>query len=140
MGRHKKEILKTDDERCPVSKERMELIKLVYNDMQDAAPYSVLAEKLRKDSYGIGKKFGTTECYNIIHQARKLIQSDFKEYCKDAREEIWSSVMDLATESKTVGDRGTALKCFQYIGKLLGLEEPTKLEINSNEKIQIEFT
>lgn len=139
MGRKKKENLKTDEERMPVSIQRMEAIKSVYNDMCAAAPYSVLAEKLQKDCYGIGKKYSDNESYAIIAQARKLLQSDFKDYCKDAREQIWLGVMDLATESKEMGDRGTALKCFQYVGKLLGVEEPQKLDINTNETIKIEF-
>lgn len=140
MGRHKKEKLKTDEERFPVSVQRMEAIKNVYNDMQNAAPYSVLAEKLQKDCYGVGKCYSDNESYAIIAQARKLLQSDFKDYTRDAREQIWCGVMDLATESKEVGDRATALKCFQYIGKLFGVEEPQKLDINANQTINIEFS
>lgn len=140
MGRNKKERLKTDEERMPVSVQRIEAIKNVYNDMQNAAPYSVLAEKLQKDCYGVGKCYSDTESYAIIAQARKLLQSDFKDYTKDAREQIWCGVMDLATESKEMGDRATALKCFQYIGKLFGVEEPQKLDINANQTINIEFS
>lgn len=139
MGRKKKENLKTDEERMPVSVERMELIKSVYNDMLNAASYSVLAQKIQNDCYGIGKKYGDTESYEIIKQARRLLQSDFKDYCKDAREQIWGSVMDLATESKEMGDRATALKCFQYVGKLLGIEEPQKLDVKLDSNVTIEF-
>lgn len=140
MGRHKKDKLKTDEERMPVSIQRMEAIKNVYNDMQNAAPYSVLAEKLQKDCYGVGKCYSDNESYAIIAQARKLLQSDFKDYTRDAREQIWCGVMDLATESKEMGDRATALKCFQYIGKIFGVEEPQKLDINANQTINIEFS
>lgn len=139
MGRKKKDILKTDEERMPVSIHRMEAIKNVYNDMCNAAPYSVLCEKLQKDYYNIGKKYSDNESYAIIAQARKLLQNDFKDYCKDAREQIWLGVMDLATESKEMGDRATSLKCFQYIGKLLGVEEAQKINVNTNESIKIEF-
>lgn len=139
MGRHKKDKLKTDEERMPVSIQRINAIKSVYNDMCDAAPYSVLAEKLQKDIYGVGKKYSDNESYAIIAQARKLLQSDFKDYCKDAREQIWLGVMDLATDSKEMGDRATALKCFQYIGKLLGVEEAQKYDVKLDGNVTIDF-
>ena len=125
------------------SVQKQELTKCLINDMMDGATYSIMIDKLQSDGYGIGVKFYTdaqrSYCYELIKDAKDIIKKDFEDYIIDAREQLWNSVMDLASESREVGDRSTALKAYQYIGKLSGIEDTQKIKIETDEPIQITF-
>lgn len=122
-----------------VNETRLEAIKHVINDMIDGATHSVLRQKLEQDAYGLGKKYNDSNALHIIKEARSVIKQDFKEFVSQAREQIWNASMDLFTESKEVGDRATALKTLQYIGKLSGVEDVQKVDVNLNGTLEIDF-
>lgn len=103
-------------------------IRNVVNDILDGATYSVLFQKLTEDEYGLDYKYSQSMAQKIITKARKRMKEDYKEALPQMRETLTNICMDILSEAKQIGDRMNALKAVDYVAKLTGAYEPTKVE------------
>lgn len=105
-----------------------EAVRNVVNDILDGATYSVLFQKLTEDEYGLDYKYSQSMAQKIITKARKRMRDDYKEALPQMRETLTNICMDILSEAKQIGDRMNALKAVDYVAKLTGAYEPTKVE------------
>ena len=114
-------------------------VALVYNDIVDGLTTSNIINKLVNDDYSLGFNYSKSRAYKILSEARKLITEDFNDFRKSARQQIYSTLSDILTEAKDMGDRMSALKSIDMLAKLCGAYEPESVNLNNNQTITIDF-
>lgn len=126
-------VVQRDKKRCN------DAVKLVYNDFLNGATNSVVLNKLMNDGYGLDYFYSNSFAYKIIARATKMVNDDFNEYRKSAKQQLFVTAMDILTECREMGDRSTAIRTVEYLTKLMGAYEADKLDINENKEITIDF-
>lgn len=107
--------------------------------MLDCASKSVLIDKLESGEYGYPKT-NHAVALDIIEEARNILADDYNNFMNEARERIFNSVLDIATDAKLMGDRTNALNALKYLGTLFKLEEHNvNIKADVNEKVTINF-
>lgn len=123
--------------------EHINAVKCVYNDIINGEPKSVIAEKLKNDLYGIGRKYiSQTGINKIYSEARKCLILDFDEERPYLKEQLYTYLKDIYADCKRTGDHYNGINAINSIAKLLGLQEGAKqptLQVNTKDGVTIKF-
>jgi hypothetical protein len=115
-----------------------EVVNHIYNDICNGATYTNCLNKLMNDDYEVGHKYSESRADKLIQMARKLIRQDFEEDRKEIKARLYVAIQDVFNECREANDRSNALKCLEQISKLLGLNEPDKIDMRL-QNIDIDF-
>ena len=75
---------------------------------------------------------------NLQVSAKKLIRKDFEEDRKEIKGRLYVALQDVFNECREWNDRGNALRALDQISKLLGLNEPEKVDMKL-QNVTIDF-
>ena len=106
-----------------------EVVNHIYNDICNGATYTNCLNKLMNDDYEVGHKYSESRADKLIQMARKLIRQDFEEDRKEIKARLYVAIQDVFNECRESNDRSNALKALDQISKLLGLNEPDKIDM-----------
>ena len=106
-----------------------EVVTHIYNDICNGATYTNCLNKLMNDDYEVGHKYSESRADKLIQMARKLIRQDFEEDRKEIKARLYVAIQDVFNECREANDRSNALKALDQISKLLGLNEPDKIDM-----------
>lgn len=106
-----------------------EVVNHIYNDICNGATYTNCLNKLMNDDYEVGHKYSESRADKLIQMARKLIRQDFEEDRKEIKARLYVAIQDVFNECREANDRSNALKALDQISKLLGLNEPDKIDM-----------
>lgn len=115
-----------------------EVVNHIYNDICNGATYTNCLNKLMNDDYEVGHKYSESRADKLIQMARKLIRQDFEEDRKEIKARLYVAIQDVFNECREANDRSNALKALEQISKLLGLNEPDKIDMRL-QNIDIDF-
>lgn len=115
-----------------------EVVNHIYNDICNGATYTNCLNKLMNDDYEVGHKYSESRADKLIQMARKLIRQDFEEDRKEIKARLYVAIQDVFNECREANDRSNALKALDQISKLLGLNEPDKIDMRL-QNIEIDF-
>lgn len=115
-----------------------EVVNHIYNDICNGATYTNCLNKLMNDDYEVGHKYSESRADKLIQMARKLIRQDFEEDRKEIKARLYVAIQDVFNECREANDRSNALKALDQISKLLGLNEPDKIDMRL-QNIDIDF-
>lgn len=115
-----------------------EIVNHLYNDMCDGCTYSNMMNKLMNDYYNVGHKYSESRADTLISEARRLIRKDFEEDRQEIKARLYIAIQDVFNECREANDRSNALKALDQISKLLGLNEPDKIDMKI-QNIDINF-
>lgn len=115
-----------------------EVVNHIYNDICNGATYTNCLNKLMNDDYEVGHKYSESRADALITEARRLIRQDFEEDRKEIKARLYVAIQDVFNECREANDRSNALKCLEQISKLLGLNEPDKIDMRL-QNIDIDF-
>lgn len=115
-----------------------EVVNHIYNDICNGGTYTNCLNKLMNDDYEVGHKYSESRADKLIQMARKLIRQDFEEDRKEIKARLYVAIQDVFNECREANDRSNALKCLEQISKLLGLNEPDKIDMRL-QNIDIDF-
>lgn len=115
-----------------------EVVNHIYNDICDGSTYTNCLNKLMNDDYGVGHKYSESRADALITEARRLIRKDFEEDRKEIKARLYVAIQDVFNECREANDRSNALKALDQISKLLGLNEPDKIDMRL-QNIDIDF-
>lgn len=111
----------------------------VYEDLASGVVFSKILRKLVEDGYNINYHYTDRGARDIITDVKKIIRQDWEESRKDLREQIYTHYMNLYNDCLKNKDRYVASKVLSDIAKLGGVNEPDKVDINSNITIDFGF-
>lgn len=117
---------------------RAETVNKVYNDICEGATYSNIMQKLMNDGYGVNFKYTKLSAEKVILAARRIIRQDFEEDRKELKARLYVAIQDVFNECREWGDRGNALKALEQIARLVGLNEPDKIDMKV-QQVDINF-
>lgn len=117
---------------------KAEVINHIYNDICNGATYSNCMTKLMNDYYEIGYKYSESRADRLISEAKKLLRKDFEEDRKEIKARLYVALQDVFNECREWNDRGNALRALEQISKLLGLNEPDKVDMRL-QQVDINF-
>ena len=106
-----------------------EVVNHIYNDLCNGATYTNCLNKLMNDYYEVGHKYSESRADALISEARRLIRKDFEEDRKEIKARLYVAIQDIFNECREANDRSNALKALDQISKLLGLNEPDKIDM-----------
>lgn len=106
-----------------------EVVNHLYNDMCDGCTYSNMMNKLMNDYYNVGHKYSESRADALISEARRLIRKDFENDRQEIKARLYIAIQDVFNECREANDRSNAIKCLDQISKLLGLNEPDKIDM-----------
>ena len=106
-----------------------EVVNHIYNDICNGATYTNCLNKLMNDDYEVGHKYSESRADKLIQMTRKLIRQDFEEDRKEIKARLYVAIQDVFNECRESNDRSNALKALDQISKLLGLNEPDKIDM-----------
>lgn len=106
-----------------------EVINHIYNDICNGATYTNCLKKLMNDDYEVGHCYSESRADRLISEAKKLIRKDFEEDRKEIKGRLYVALQDVFNECREWNDRGNALRALEQISKLLGLNEPEKVDM-----------
>lgn len=113
---------------------------MVINDYLNFATTSVILNKLQ-EGYYLDTKYNQSNARSIVKEARKLLKEDYDDFIKDAKEQLLNQALDLATESRSIGNLQNALACMKFASDLLGLNKQNiNVSGELNENVNITFT
>ena len=115
-----------------------EVVNYIYNDICNGATYTNCLKKLMEDCYGVGHCYSESRADILISEAKKLIRKDFEEDRKEIKGRLYVALQDVFNECREWNDRGNALKALDQISKLLGLNEPEKVDMKL-QNVTIDF-
>lgn len=115
-----------------------EVVNYIYNDICNGATYTNCLKKLMEDCYGVGHCYSESRADRLISVAKKLIRKDFEEDRKEIKGRLYVALQDVFNECREWNDRGNALKALDQISKLLGLNEPEKIDMKL-QNVTIDF-
>ncbi len=76
----------------------------------------------------------------IIKEARRVLKEDYDDFISDAKEQLLNQALDLATESRSIGNLQNALACMKFASDLLGLNKQNiNVSGELNENVTINF-
>lgn len=93
------------------------------------ATYTNCLNKLMNDDYEVGYCYSESRADKLISEAKKLIRKDFEEDRKEIKGRLYVALQDVFNECREWNDRGNALRALEQISKLLGLNEPEKVDM-----------
>lgn len=115
----------------------------VYRDILKGVPVSTIIDRIEHDYYKSGLHYSpkgkSQSARNLLTRVRKKMKADYEEERKHLRETTINRLHNLYNECMDNLDRQTALNTIKYIGKITGMEEPQKVEVNLNGQIEIDF-
>lgn len=115
-----------------------EVINHIYNDICNGATYTNCLNKLMNDDYEVGHCYSESRADRLISEAKKLIRKDFEEDRKEIKGRLYVALQDVFNECREWNDRGNALRALDQISKLLGLNEPEKVDMKL-QNVTIDF-
>lgn len=122
------------------SKYRREAVmNAVYEDIAKGYPYSVLVERVKNGYYSPNYQYTDTGAQDLITDVKKMIKKDWEEDRKTLRADIYRKFMDVYKESRAAHDRANANTALREMGKLGGVYEPDKVDVNVTGEVEITF-
>lgn len=137
------------NKQCPKF-EREELVELIWLKLIEGESRYRILLMLERDAFVDQdgntietSKMSRTSKYDFIKEAYTRCETELKENRDKQREILWERIMSVYQDAMTqpVHDRGAALKALDMIGKLAGLYDAEKHEINAtvDSKVTISF-
>lgn len=126
----------------PIDWKREDLLEMVWCDLINGLSRYQILQKMKKDAY---EGFTTSEVsdvtkYKLIRDAYKLCHTEITEKKERLRDVLYERVLAVYNDSFTNRERKTALEALKYLGKLTGVEEPEKVDVNANVNSEVTIT
>lgn len=124
----------------PTKESKTEVLEQnVYDLIMRGTTWHEVRDKVLNDYWGIGIHYTEASYRNLVSRVKKRIREEWKEHSAQLREDLVARLMDVYRDSRANGDRATALNTLKYLGKISGQEEPTRLDVNINGAVEIDF-
>lgn len=113
-------------------------IKHIYNDILQGATDSVVINKLKEDTYELGRVYTEQYCARLLAKAKTMIVQDMESELRDIRIGLMAKAYDTYTDAREHGDRTNALSALNFISKITGALDPRYGQTNV-QNITIDF-
>lgn len=134
-----KKIMKQNKERPKFDRE--ELVQLIYTDIINGVSRYQILLKLKRDQYeGFeSSKFSRSKQYDLIQEAFENCKIELKEQREQQKELMYQRLLDVYQESRDARDRQNAISALKELKKLMGLDDPDKVDVTGDLKVNISF-
>lgn len=121
--------------------DREELVQLIYTDIINGVSRYQILLKLKRDQYeGFeSSKFSRSKQYDLIQEAFENCKIELKEQREQQKELMYQRLLDVYQESRDARDRQNAISALKELKKLMGLDDPDKVDVNANVNVDISF-
>ena len=121
--------------------DREELVQLIYTDIINGVSRYQIMLKLKRDQYeGFeSSKFSRSKQYDLIQEAFENCKIELKEQREQQKELMYQRLLDVYQESRDARDRQNAISALKELKKLMGLDDPDKVDVNANVNVDISF-
>lgn len=116
-----------------------QLKRYVANDILNGGTQATLVQKITEDVYGVGYTLNVHSAKDLIAKVRRQLKEDWESERQELKEIQLQRMLDLYTESRLAFDRYNALNVLKEINKMVGLNEPEKIEAKIDGSITIDF-
>lgn len=126
-----------------VSYQREALIDEIMCDLLNGMSRFQIKRKLEEQQYENQEKtFSHNVVYKFINEALERCKLELKENRDEQRTLMYSRILSIYEDAVSAGDRSNALKALDQMTKLIGLNDPDKVEVNANvrvKKVRVKF-
>ena len=121
--------------------DREELVQLIYIDLINGVSRYQIMLKLKRDQYeGFeSSKFSRSKQYDLIQEAYENCKIELKEQKEQQKELMYQRLLDVYQECRDARDRQNAISALKELKKLMGLDDPDKVDVNANVNVDISF-
>lgn len=135
----RKDIIKQTKARPKFDRE--ELVQLIYTDIINGVSRYQILLKLKRDQYEDFKssEFSRSKQYDLIQEAFENCKIELKEQREQQKELMYQRLLDIYQESRDARDRQNAISALKELKKLMGLDDPDKVDVNANVNVEISF-
>ena len=121
--------------------DREELVQLIYTDIINGVSRYQILLKLKRDQYEDfeSSKFSRSKQYDLIQEAFENCKIELKEQREQQKELMYQRLLDVYQESRDARDRQNAISALKELKKLMGLDDPDKVDVNANVNVDISF-
>lgn len=121
--------------------DREELVQLIYVDLINGVSRYQILLKLKRDQYeGFeSSKFSRSKQYDLIQEAYENCKIELKEQKEQQKELMYQRLLDVYQECRDARDRQNAISALKELKKLMGLDDPDKVDVNANVNVDISF-
>lgn len=134
-----KKMMKQNKERPKFDRE--ELVQLIYIDIINGVSRYQIMLKLKRDQYeGFeSSKFSRSKQYDLIQEAFENCKIELKEQKEQQKELMYQRLLDVYQECRDARDRQNAISALKELKKLMGLDDPDKVDVTGDLKVNISF-
>lgn len=134
-----KKMMKQNKERPKFDRE--ELVQLIYVDLINGVSRYQILLKLKRDQYEgfISSGFSRSKQYDLIQEAYENCKVELKEHKEQQKELMYQRLLDVYQECRDQRDRQNAINALKELNKLMGLNEPDKVDVTANVNVDISF-
>ncbi len=134
-----KKMMKQNKERPKFDRE--ELVQLIYIDIINGVSRYQILLKLKRDQYeGFeSSKFSRSKQYDLIQEAFENCKIELKEQKEQQKELMYQRLLDVYQECRDARDRQNAISALKELKKLMGLDDPDKVDVTGDLKVNISF-
>lgn len=121
--------------------DREELVQLIYVDLINGVSRYQILLKLKRDQYeGFeSSKFSRSKQYDLIQEAYENCKIELKEQKEQQKELMYQRLLDVYQECRDARDRQNAISALKELKKLMGLDDPDKVDVTANVNVDISF-
>ena len=121
--------------------DRDELVQLMTCDILNGMSKYRVKLKLQRDQYEdfVTSKFSERKIYYLLEEAYSNCKIPLAEDRQKMRELFISRYEDILEEARDARDRQNAINALKEMGKILGIYEPEKVDVNANVNVDISF-
>ena len=111
--------------------DREELVQLIYIDLINGVSRYQIMLKLKRDQYeGFeSSKFSRSKQYDLIQEAYENCKIELKEQKEQQKELMYQRLLDVYQ----------AISALKELKKLMGLDDPDKVDVTANVNVDISF-
>jgi hypothetical protein len=120
--------------------ERAEKINQLWVDVINGYSKYELMRRLETDYYNWGSdKWSMSQRYKYLREAYDKCEVEFAEERKKQRELMYDRYLSIYQDAVDARDRKSAVNVLDSLSKLMGLNEPDKVDIKQDVNVSVDF-
>lgn len=120
--------------------ERAEKVNQLWSDIINGYSRYELMRRLETDYYGWkSDKWAQSQRYKYLKEAYDRCSIEFAENREKQRELMYDRYLSIYQDAIDARDRSSAAKVLDSLTKLMGLNEPDKIDIKQEVKVSVDF-